>query len=185
VPGAGPALLFCNQCVALLHDTYLPRLRRALDELPVADLWWRPHERATSVGNLLLHLQGNVRQWIVSGLGGAPDRRERSGEFAAREGAGKAELLAALSATVDEACVVIARLDERALTAPITIQGIATTGLAAVLHVVEHFSWHTGQVTWIAKERAGAGHGLAFYDDSRLNAARNASGEAGAKRPTP
>jgi uncharacterized damage-inducible protein DinB len=57
---------------------------------------------------------------------------------------------------------------------PVTIQGFETTVLAAVLHVVEHFSWHTGQVVWIAKARSGAGHGLAFYDDAALARARNA-----------
>src|SRR5262245_27664947 len=160
-------------------------MRRALEELPAADLWWRPHERSTSVGNLLLHLQGNVRQWIVSGLGGAPDHRERSTEFAAREGQDKTALLAALAATVEEACAVIARLDERALAGTVTIQGIETTRLGAVLHVVEHFSWHTGQVTWVAKERAGAAHRIAFYDEARLNAAHNASVEPGSKRPAP
>jgi len=175
-PGALLALAVTGQCVELLRDTYLPRLERALAELPAADLWWRPHARATSAGNLLLHLRGNIRQWIVSGLGGAPDLRERDAEFAApaapaapANGSG-AVLLAALAQTVAEACAVIERLDAPALLAPVSIQGYGTNALAAVLHVTEHMSWHTGQIAWIAKLRAGEGHALAYYDDAALTA---------------
>jgi uncharacterized damage-inducible protein DinB len=165
------APLFVKESARQLREVYLPRMRRAVESLPEADLWWRPHGRTTSVGNLLLHLAGNVRQWIVHGLGGAPDRRRRSGEFTALEGGTRAELLAALEGTVAEACAVIERLDEAALVAPRRIQGFETTGLSAVYHVVEHFSWHTGQVVWIAKMRAGEGHGIAFYDDAKLDRA--------------
>lgn len=159
--------LFVRESVRQL-PVYVQRLRRALETLPEADLWWRPHDRTTSVGNLLLHLAGNVRQWIVSGLGGAPDLRRRSEEFAAREGGTRAEVLAALEAVVRDAAEVIAGLDEEALAATTRIQGFETTGLGAVYHVVEHFSWHVGQIVWIAKMRAGEGHGIAFYDDAKL-----------------
>ncbi|HZL98963.1 MAG TPA: DinB family protein [Planctomycetota bacterium] len=169
-----------RQCCALLREVYLSRLEQALAGLTAADLWWRPHPDTTSIGNLLLHLDGNVRQWIVSGLGGAPDQRVRESEFAAHEGAEGSVLLAALSATVAEACAVIERLPRERWMQPVTIQDFEVTVLAAVLHIVEHFSWHCGQVTWIAKLRRGAGHGLSYYDDDALNAARNAGGGAGA-----
>lgn len=164
---------FTALAVALLRDTYLPRLARAVEELPARDLWWRPHARATSAGNLLLHLRGNLRQWIACGLGGARDTRSRDAEFAAREGADAGELLADLRAAVDECCRVIAALDEPALRGRVTIQGFRVTRLEAVLHVVEHMSWHAGQVAWIAKLRAGPRHRLAYYDDAGLRA-RNA-----------
>ena len=157
-----------GEAIALLRDTYLPRLERAVHELPAADLWWRPHERTTSVGNLLLHLRGNIHQWICCGLGGAPDRRDRDAEFAAVAGGDADKLLRALRATVEEACGVIARLDAAALAGRVSIQGFELTRLAAVLHVTEHMSWHAGQVAWIAKARAGERHGLAFYDDESL-----------------
>lgn len=69
------------ECARYLRETYMSRLQRALEVLPPADLWWQPHPDCISVGNVLLHLEGNVRQWILSGLGGAPDARERSAEF--------------------------------------------------------------------------------------------------------
>ena len=183
-PGAAPApelaAALGRQCCALLRETYLPRLEKALAGMKAADVWWRPHPDTTSIGNLLLHLEGNVRQWIVSGLGGAPDHRDRESEFAAQQGADAGALLAALSATVGRACGIIERLPPSRWTQRVTIQDMDVTVLAAVLHIVEHFSWHTGQITWIAKLRQGAGHGIAYYDDDALNTARNAVGDAGA-----
>ena len=162
-----------SELARTLRDTHLPRLGAALAILPPGDLWWRPHAGAISVGTVLLHLEGNVRQWICAGIGGAPDARDRAAEFAAVEGPERAELFQRLTAAVAEACRVIEGLDAAALARTYRIQGFEVAGFAAALHVVEHFAWHTGQAVWIAKARAGAGHGLAFYDDARVNAARN------------
>jgi uncharacterized damage-inducible protein DinB len=182
LPAAGPGALFGAECARYLRETYLLRIERAARTLPAADLWWRPHEDCTSVGNLLLHLEGNVRQWILSGLGGARDRRERASEFAARDGRdaeanGVDALLARLRATVEEAGELIAGLPPAGWTSRVSIQGFETTVLGAVLHVVEHFSWHTGQVTWIAQSRAVECPPLGFYDDEALNRARNQSAD--------
>jgi len=167
---------FVRESARYLRDVYLPRLERALAILPRADLWWRPHPEVIATGTVLLHLAGNVRQWILSGLGGERDERERAAEFAAGAGDGREaeELLAHLSQTVRAAAAVIEALDPAALARPIVIQGFTVTGREAVYHVVEHFSWHVGQVVWMAKARAGAGHGLAFFDESQVNARRPA-----------
>jgi len=158
---------FPRQSARYLREVYLPRLRTAVEALPEADLWWRPHSACTSAGHLLKHLEGNVRQWILAGLGGAPDARRRGTEF--EDGGGDREaLLARLEATVRAACDVIERTGAR--DGPRTIQGFETTTQEAIYHVVEHFAWHTGQLVWMAKLRAGAAHGIAFYDDGKLNA---------------
>ena len=162
-----------QEAARFLRDTYLPRLERALETLPPADLWWQPHDGSLAVGTILRHLEGNLRQWIVSGLGGGPDTRDRAGEFASGERPDAARLMGALDGTLREACALIERLGEEGLARSYPIQGAQVTGLYAVLHVVEHFSWHTGQVVWIAKARAGVAHGLAFHDDQQVNAARN------------
>jgi uncharacterized damage-inducible protein DinB len=167
------AASFARESAGFLRDTYLPRMRKAVETLPAEDLWWRPHEGALAVGTILRHLEGNVRQWILSGLAGLPDARVRSAEFKGPDEGTAAELLARLEATVRAAAAAIEGLDERALLAQHPIQGFDVTGLHAVLHVVEHFSWHTGQAVWIAKARAGARHGLAFFDDAKIDAARN------------
>jgi len=159
---------FTERAVHHLREEYLPRIERASAAMPREDLWWRPHREANSVGNLLLHLRGNVSQWILEGLGGVEFTRDRDAEFAAEGGASCASLLGELRAVVGQACVVIEGLGAAELAAERRIQGFTTTGMGAVLHVVEHFSWHSGQIVWMVKLRAGAGHGIAFYDDRSL-----------------
>ncbi len=158
-------------CADYLEATYLPRLRAAAAVLPPEDLWWRPYPDCIAFGTILVHLEGNVRQWILAGVLGADDHRARSAEFradASSEPRSVAELLAALAGTVGEAAAGIRGLDSDRAGAKLQIQGFDTTVEGAVLHVTEHFSWHTGQAVWIAKARAGAGHGLAFYNDAEL-----------------
>lgn len=168
-----PLRTFLAESADYLETIHLERLRRAVATLPESDLWWRPHDDCISVGVILRHLEGNVRQWLLSGLGGRADRRERAQEFAGEaEGEGE-QLLAALSETVAEAAGLVRGWDVAELGREYRIQGFPVTAMAAILHVVEHFSWHTGQATWIAKARGGAGHGLAFYDEDAINTARN------------
>ena len=159
---------FRTRAVHHLRDEFLPRIERAVARLDAEDVWWRPHETCTSVGNLLLHLEGNVRQWILGGLGGHPDERRRSAEFLAREGATPDELLTALRTTVEDACAVIADLPAEALLEKRPVQVFDdVSGLAAVMHVVEHFSWHTGQIAWITKLRTA--RELGYYEGIELD----------------
>lgn len=147
-----------------LHVEYPAKIRLALQTIPLDRLWWRPNERANSAGNLVLHLSGNVRQWIVSGVGGAPDVRFRDGEFAARDGADHATLLTTLQNACDDVDTVLARLTADSLSESRLIQGRGTTVFAAIYHVVEHFSGHAGQIIHIAKWiTPGA---VQFYDDT-------------------
>jgi len=164
---------FVRESARYLREVYLPRIRRALDALPGDRLWHRPHAGAISVGTILRHLDGNVRQWILSGIGGAPDGRDRASEFERTDDASADELFERLSDTVTEAARAIEALTDEDLAREQRIQGYETTALEAVYHVVEHFSWHTGQAVWIAKARGGPDHGIAFYDDAAINAARN------------
>jgi uncharacterized damage-inducible protein DinB len=134
--------------------------------LPLSDeiIWQRPNEQSNSIGNLLLHLSGNIRQWIVSGIGGAPDTRHRASEFTACEGQGAAALVAELERTLSDADAVLAQLDETKLTQTVKIQGRDTTVLGAVYHVVEHFGMHTGQILLLAKMFAPGS--VRFYEDA-------------------
>ena len=143
---------------------YPTKIRRCLDALPPDAVWCRTDEQSNSVGNLLLHLAGNVRQWIVSSVGGAPDARSRSAEFAAREGAGAEALFDALRATVDEADAVLASLTPAQLLERRTIQGRDVSVLDAVYHVVEHFALHTGQIVLLTKLHAPGR--IQFYEDA-------------------
>ncbi len=153
---------FIDESRALLTSSHLPRLVGSVRSLPERDLWWRPNESSNSAGNLVLHLAGNVRQWVVSGIGGEPDVRRRDEEFAAEGGRSREEVLGVLSAAVADADRVLAHLDPGRLLEPLVIQGTDTTVLRALYHAVEHFGMHTGQLAYIAKLRTD--RDLGFYE---------------------
>ena len=155
---------FLDRSRHYLTVEYPTKIRRCLDVLPADALWRRADEHSNSIGNLLLHLAGNVRQWIVSSVGGAPDARFRRGEFTARDGGHADTLFAALRATLDEADGVLAALTPAGLLERRTIQGRDVTVFDAVYHVVEHFSLHTGQIILLTKQYAPAR--IQFYEDA-------------------
>jgi uncharacterized damage-inducible protein DinB len=137
------------------------RIDDCLGRLGDGQVWFRGGENQNAVGNLVLHLAGNVRQWIVSGVGGAPDVRDRDAEFAAAGGASVAELRERLGTTVHEAGAVVANVSPARLTERVRIQGYEITVLEAVYHVVEHFAHHTGQIIFATK--AATGDDLGYY----------------------
>lgn len=143
--------LFLHHSRHVLGEVYLPRIARCLALLSEKEIWWRPHATSNSVGNLVLHLEGNVRQWIISGLGGAPDHRERDKEFAAKGPLPRRQLIGRLRKTVDEACRVLAKLTDQDLANQHSIQSFNPTGLQAVYHVTEHFAYHAGQIILVTK----------------------------------
>jgi uncharacterized damage-inducible protein DinB len=137
------------------------RIGSCLDRLSAEQIWARGGENENAVGNLVLHLAGNVRQWIISGVGAAPDVRERDAEFAARGGASVADLKERLGGTVTEAVAVIGAVSPERLTERLTVQKYEGSVLEAIYHVVEHFSMHTGQIQFATKMLTGVD--LGFY----------------------
>jgi uncharacterized damage-inducible protein DinB len=148
-------------CSTKKLEQLLSRIRDCLRKLSPDEIWARGHENENAIGNLVLHLNGNVRQWILSGVGGAPDTRVRDAEFAARGGMPTEELLGRLEATVREAVVVIGNVTPERLTERVTIQKYDVTVLEAIFHVVEHFAQHTGQIIFATKMLTG--EDLGFY----------------------
>lgn len=134
---------------------YLPWLRACLEKLSEDDMWWRPNAQSNSAGNLILHLCGNIRQWVIHGVGGAEDLRQRKAEFAEQGPIPKAELLAKLETTLAEVDAVLQHVTAETLAQPRQIQGFDQTVLSAIFHVVEHFSYHTGQIIYLTKMRTG------------------------------
>lgn len=132
-------------------DWNTTKLEKVFSLLTEEDIWKRPNPASNSVGNIVLHLCGNITQYIISALGGAPDLRERDAEFAAIEGATKAELWQKLTETIEQAKAVIVQLDEAKLAKNQIVQGQNYTGIKIVLHVVEHYSYHTGQLIFWTK----------------------------------
>jgi hypothetical protein len=156
------------------HDYSVRKLRQqsvrvveCLDRMSEEQIWTRLRPALNSPANLVLHLEGNVRQWILSGVAGAPDTRDRDAEFLAGSGvdrsavADRSALQARLTQTVKAACTVIVGLSDSRLTERITVQGYDVSVLEAVYHVVEHFSGHAGQLIWIAKYSSN--QGFKFY----------------------
>jgi uncharacterized damage-inducible protein DinB len=151
-------------------DQLLSRIRDCVNKLEPDEIWARGHENENAIGNLVLHLSGNVGQWIISGIGGAPDTRERDTEFAARGGMETAELLGRLESAVKEAIVVIGRVTPERLTQRVVIQKYDLTVLEAIFHVVEHFAQHTGQIIFATKMLTG--EDLGFYKHLKASAHR-------------
>jgi uncharacterized damage-inducible protein DinB len=140
---------------------YVDRIAACVDRLSDDQIWSRGHASENSIGNLCLHLSGNIRQWILSGVGNTKDVRDRDSEFAAKGGVPPAELITQLRVTVEAACHVISSLPAARLEDKITVQGYHQTVLEAVYHVVEHFAGHTGQIIFATK--ALQGEDLGFY----------------------
>ncbi len=146
---------FIDESRAYLSTTYLPKLERCVEALGDEGVWWRPNEESNSVGNLLLHLDGSTRMWVVSVAGGVPVERDRQQEFDEREHIPRAELLEKLRRTLAEVDEVLARMDAAALLERRQSPWGEMTALEAVYHAVEHFSMHAGQIITLTKMRLG------------------------------
>lgn len=155
---------FLAKARELLASDYLPKIERSLEILSDEQVWWRSHNESNSIGNLMLHLSGNARQWIVSGVGGASSVRDRPQEFAERSQIPRDELIQRLQETLADVDEVLRQLDPATLQERRTIQSCDVSLLEAIFHVVEHFSMHTGQIILLAKMLTG--RDLAFYDFS-------------------
>jgi uncharacterized damage-inducible protein DinB len=142
-------------------DRWLGRIEKCLDQLTPEQIWWRGQENSNAIGNLVLHLSGNIRQWIIAGIGGAQDIRRRDSEFEEREALPVAELRQRLRETVQEADAVLARVAAADLLQTRHIQIYDVTVLEAIHDVVTHFALHAGQILYATKLMTG--EDLGFY----------------------
>jgi len=153
---------FLDRAVDFLLSDYQPKIERCLERLTDEQIWWRANEESNSIGNLILHLCGNARQWIVTGLGAEPDARNRDAEFEQRDLIPRDELLALLRSTLADVERTLRRFDPTMVLELRTIQGNDVEILEAVFHVTEHFSMHTGQIILLTKLLTASD--LHFYD---------------------
>ncbi len=144
------------------------RIASCVDRLTPEQIWSRAHETENAIGNLILHLCGNINQWILAGIGDRPHDRNRDAEFSRREPVPTDELLARLREAVERADAVLAGLSAEVLCARRAIQVYDVTVLEAVYHVVEHLAQHTGQIIWATKRMTGTD--LGFYSYLRVGA---------------
>ena len=145
-----------------------PRIIKCLQEMDEIEIWKSPNENSNSVANLLLHLCGNIRQYVISALGGITDTRERDKEFSTKTGHTKSALLNELTNTISEATGIIKSMDENRLTKIYSVQGASLSGIGIIIHVTEHYSYHTGQIVFWTKQIKNKD--LGFYANIDLNA---------------
>jgi hypothetical protein len=143
-------------------DSALKRIRHCLGQLNHEQVWWRSRPDLNSIGNLILHLCGNLRQWIVAGLGGTEDRRNRPAEFAEQGPIPREQLLGNLEAVVEEAKGVLARVDARQLAEGRRIQGFDVTGVAAIFDSIPHFRGHTQEIVHMTRLQLGDAYQFAW-----------------------
>ncbi len=157
---------FIEQSIFRIREN-TPKIIKCLGELSEEQIWQRPNDASNSMGNIILHLCGNIRQYIISALGRQPDIRERDKEFAAKGGYNKEELQTKLTATLELAINTIKSIDEAGLLKIYSVQGFNYSGIGIIIHVTEHYSHHTGQIIFWTKLLRG--NDLEFYANIDLN----------------
>lgn len=150
-----------------LFEESIPRLEKCLGLLTEAEIWYRPNARSNAVGNLVLHLCGNSRQWIISTLGREPDRRERQAEFDEQGPLPAGQLLEMLRTLRQDLERVLDQISPAMLVQRYQVQGFEESGAGILIHVVEHFSYHVGQVTYFVKAYKGVDTG--YYAGQNLD----------------
>ena len=147
-------------CDALVTETRrrlfgegIPRIAKCLDVLTEEEIWLKPNENSNSVGNIILHLCGNVRQWLGAGLGKLPKVRQRDEEFSTKGGFNKKEILEKLKELQEMSESVLDKVTAEDLLTVHEVQVYQETGLSILVHVTEHFSYHVGQITYFVKAK--------------------------------
>jgi len=143
-------------------DSARKRIEHCLHQLRDEQIWHRPQPGLNSIGNLILHLCGNLRQWIASGVGGAADNRNRPAEFAERGPIPKAELLAWLAAATTDSTRVLANITASQLADVRRVQAFDVTGAAAIFDSIPHFRGHTQEIVHMTREQLGEAYRFAW-----------------------
>lgn len=129
----------------------IERIKKCLDMITNDQIWQRPNKESNSIGNLILHLCGNARQWLICGLTDAPDTRNRSLEFDIHHNISKSEFITKLDELSSDISSLLKMIDVSKLVLPRKVQVFEETGISILIHVIEHFSYHTGQIVFYTK----------------------------------
>ncbi|MGY8923640.1 MAG: DinB family protein [Flavobacteriales bacterium] len=164
-PGTSTDLLKTE--IVLKNEENLERIKICLDQLNENQIWHRSNSHTNSIANLILHLNGNITQYILSSLGKEPDERQRAVEFSIEKGTNKEELILLISKCISKANQVIRETKEQRLLKEEIVQGFQMTGLSNLVHVCEHLSYHTGQIALLTKIITN--QDLRFYDNLDLD----------------
>lgn len=154
-----------NSCYRM--DESLRMIKVSLENITEEQVWEKPNKSLNSIGNLILHLCGNMTQYGIASLKGTADLRERNIEFSTKGGLLKKELIDKLETTVKEVKTCFQNVSMLRLLVKKEVQGYKFSGIGNIIHVVEHFSYHTGQIAFWVKQLNN--EELGFYDGQDLN----------------
>jgi uncharacterized damage-inducible protein DinB len=158
---------FSSQCI-FRNEESLKRILLCIETLDETLVWARPNEHSNSVGNIILHLCGNITQYVISCLGNTADKRQRASEFSTMGGFSKMELIEKLQLTIGHAHAILRHLTPADFEKKYSVQGFHLSGIGITIHVTEHLSYHTGQIAFWVKQLKNKE--LGFYDGIDLNA---------------
>ncbi len=162
---------FVEQIIYRLDES-TRMIELSFDQLSEEDIWKKPNSKGNSIGNLMLHLHGNITQYAVASLGRKEDVRNRDEEFMAKGGVRKSELLNMLRDTIDLAKGILSEISVDELLRKREVQGFTFSGIGIAIHVTEHYSYHTGQIAFWTKQLTNK-ENLGFYDGFDLNIKNN------------
>jgi uncharacterized damage-inducible protein DinB len=135
-----------------LTNDYPEQIRACLRSLTDDEIWWRPNEKANAVGNLVIHLCGSNRFYLVHAIGGRDFARDRDAEFAERTRVPGTELMRRLDEMVRDCDEVLAQLTpDRMLETTDRTGKEGTTFAQILLHVSHHNAVHMGQIVYATK----------------------------------
>lgn len=157
---------FKSQIIFRLKEN-TPRIQKCLDLLSEDQIWFQANGETNSIANLILHLSGNIGQYLISSLGEEKDFRNRDLEFSTREGFSKKTLFNKISETCERAILAIENCRPEHFTKSRNVQGFELTGIGICIHAAEHYSYHTGQIALLTKLMLEKD--LGFYSDLDLN----------------
>lgn len=158
---------FIDQIIYRLDES-TRMVQLSFEKLSEEEIWKRPNESSNSIGNLIVHLCGNITQYAISSLGNTEDNRKRDEEFSIEGGVTKSELLNKLKHTVEKAKEVLLEISISELLRKREVQGFTFSGIGIAIHVTEHYSYHTGQIAFWTKQLKNK-KSLGFYDGIDLN----------------
>lgn len=148
-------------------DESTERILKCLDVLSADQIWQKPNEQLNSIGNLILHLEGNITQYICSSLGKQPDQRKRDNEFSSNEKLSKEVLISRITSFCEKAKSVLRNISVEEIQKTRFVQGFELSGIGIILHVVEHYSYHVGQISLLTKLYTNKD--LGYYANFDLN----------------
>ena len=154
-----------NSVYRLDENTRLNKI--SLESIEESNIWQKPNDSSNSIGNQIIHICGNMTQYIIASLGGQGDLRNRDAEFSITDGFTGSELIQKLEDTVDQAKYVLNNCSKSQLLKRYMVQGFELSGIGIVIHAVEHYSYHTGQIAFWTKLLVNKD--LGFYDGRDLN----------------